>query len=85
MTKRVSSYGLAVLVEPGHRCARSGSQPTTTRIWHESGTTADAGLVSADRRPANMAADLGFPASAPGRTRTCDPLLGRPERYSEML
>jgi Tetrahydrofolate dehydrogenase/cyclohydrolase, NAD(P)-binding domain len=44
-----------------------------------------ADIVVAAVRSANMAADLGFPVSAPGRTRTCDPLLRRPERYSEML
>ena len=34
---------------------------------------------------ADMAPDLRVSLSAPGRTRTCDPLLRRPERYSKML
>ena len=46
---------------------------------------ADAGLVSERARSANTAADLGFPVSAPGRTRTCDPLLRRQLLYPTEL
>ena len=55
------------------------------RIWHERGTAAGAGLVSARTGHAKMAADQGIPVSAPGRTRTCDPLLRRQLLYPAEL
>ena len=55
------------------------------RIWHESGTAADAGLVNARITQTNMASELEFPVSAPGRTRTCDPLLRRQLLYPTEL
>ena len=55
------------------------------RIWHESGTAAAPGLVSARITQTDMASELEFPVSAPGRTRTCDPLLRRQLLYPTEL
>ena len=46
-------------------------------IGHSTGTAAGEGVVSITGQPGHVGIELRFWLRAPGRTRTCDPLLRR--------